>query len=453
MTDNNTFSTTEDATLLQHAGQPHTGNARRIRWSWFPSLFFGDGMLPSVIILSMLMLHRFGLNNAQTVLYISLLCILFVLRPLFEMAVTHFRETTKVWILSSEFISALSLWAIAFTLPTRYWLQSTMSLLPFYIVSGIFYNIATYRFYTDTTYAAPRMQNTMAMLFRSMAMLFGTGAVAMLAGNMEVLTRNIRYSWSLAFYVMAGVEFVLWLWHSIFLPGNNHCPATAKNLKGLNISEYSNALDRTLHGWQNRLTLHFIVLFTLPEAFLSVVAVLFVVDAPHNGGLGLSPQEFAFAIGTIGVMAFFVGRTAATEALRRLSLRMAAIPMSAVMTLHGASVLYLSYNLSASITVICTALSVGYAALGFASAIYTPVIQRFEQNSGEPTFRRSMAQSIMALTMVAAVLSTGLLQQYIGYRQFFIMATTSYIISVIISVLYTIFIKNYLPLQQNSNKK
>lgn len=447
------FSTTEDATLLHNAWQPHIGNTRRIRWSWFPSLFFGDGMLPSVIILSMLMLHRFGLNNAQTALYVSLLCTLFILRPLFEMAVTHFRDTTKVWILSSEFISALSLWAIAFTLPTRYWLQSTMSLLPFYIVSGIFYNIATYRFYTDTTPAAPIMQNTMAMLFRSMAMLFGTGAVAMLAGNMEVLTRNIRYSWSLAFYVMAGVEFVLWLWHSIFLPGNKHCTTTAKNLKGLNLSEYSNALDRTLHGWQNRLTLYFMVFFTLPEAFLSAVAMLFVVDAPHNGGLGLSPQEFAFAIGTIGVMTFFVGKTAATVLLKRLSLRMMAIPMSAVMTLHGASVLYISYNLSASFTAICMILSVGYAALGFASAIYQPVIQQFMQNSCEPTFRRSIALSVIAITIVTAVLSTGLLQQYIGYRQFFIMGTTSYIISVIISALYTIFIKNYLPLQQNINKK
>jgi PAT family beta-lactamase induction signal transducer AmpG len=39
-----------------------------------------------------------------------------------------------------------------------------------------------------------------------MALLFGCGVMAMVGGNMEVVTRNIRYSWSFVFYVMAGVE-------------------------------------------------------------------------------------------------------------------------------------------------------------------------------------------------------------------------------------------------------
>ena len=95
----------------------------RIRWSWFPSLLFGDGMLPSVLILTLVMLRRYGLSNAQVSLYISILCLPFMLRPLLEMIVTHFRGTTKVWILSAEFIAALSLWATAFILPTGYWQQ------------------------------------------------------------------------------------------------------------------------------------------------------------------------------------------------------------------------------------------------------------------------------------------------------------------------------------------
>ena len=79
----------------------------RLRWSWFPSLFLGDGILLSLIVLALVVLRRFGLNNAITTLYISLLCLPFLLRPLFEMVVAHFRGTTKVWILSSEFISTL----------------------------------------------------------------------------------------------------------------------------------------------------------------------------------------------------------------------------------------------------------------------------------------------------------------------------------------------------------
>ena len=82
-------------------------STNRLRWSWFPSLFLGDGMLLSLIVLALVVLRRFGLNNAITTLYISLLCLPFLLRPLFEMVVAHFHGTTKVWILSSEFICTL----------------------------------------------------------------------------------------------------------------------------------------------------------------------------------------------------------------------------------------------------------------------------------------------------------------------------------------------------------
>ena len=129
--------------------KPTESRALRLRWSWFPSLLFGDGILPSVLILTLVMLRRYGLNNAQVTFYISLLSIPFALRPLLEMTVDYFRGTTKVWILSAEFISALSLWAIAFTLPTGYWLQATMWLMPFAVVSGVVYDIATSRFYVD----------------------------------------------------------------------------------------------------------------------------------------------------------------------------------------------------------------------------------------------------------------------------------------------------------------
>ena len=89
MTDNTTTNNTK------------TTAPRRMRWSWFPSLHFGDGMLLSVLVLTTIMMRRYGLNNSQIALYVSLLAIPFTLRPLFEMVVTYFRGTTKVWILSA----------------------------------------------------------------------------------------------------------------------------------------------------------------------------------------------------------------------------------------------------------------------------------------------------------------------------------------------------------------
>ena len=117
---------------------------------WFPSLMFGDGLAVSVLVLTMVMLRRMGLDTPDTALAIALLCLPVLLRPLFEMIVTHFWGTTKVWILSTQFISALSLAAVAFTLHTSYWLLGTACFMPFFVCSALFYNIALHRFYVDS---------------------------------------------------------------------------------------------------------------------------------------------------------------------------------------------------------------------------------------------------------------------------------------------------------------
>ena len=122
----------------------------KTRCLWFPSLMFGDGLAVSVLVLTMVMLRRMGLDTPDTALAIALLCLPVLLRPLFEMIVTHFWGTTKVWILSTQFISALSLAAVAFTLHTSYWLLGTACFMPFFVCSALFYNIALHRFYVDS---------------------------------------------------------------------------------------------------------------------------------------------------------------------------------------------------------------------------------------------------------------------------------------------------------------
>ena len=272
---------------------------RRVSWLWLPSLSFSDGVSMAVVVLLLVMLRRFGLNNIQTTLVLALLCIPFSLRPLLEKVVAHFRGTTKVWILTSEFISALALWGVAFVIPTPYRLEGTLCLLPFFMFSIVLHRIAVERFYLPLCPPLPGFHTLIVKLFRGVAMLLGIGCMAMVAGNMEVLTRNIRYSWSLVFYVMAGVELFLWLWHTIFLPGGTHGYAKPKPTMGLHRGEFRISLRRMLKRKDDITALTFFILFLLPETLLALTAPLFLIAKPHNGGLGLSPQEFAFTQGTI----------------------------------------------------------------------------------------------------------------------------------------------------------
>lgn len=450
--------------------QPKTTNrpnrrGAKTRWLWLPSLMFGDGVAVSVLVLTMVMLRRMGLDTADTALAIALLSLPVLLRPLFEMVVTHFWGTTKVWILSTQFISALSLAAVAFTLHTSSWLLGTVCFMPFFVGSTVFYNIALHRFYIDTSQGVhfnvvrwcdgemvtlhssnlttstsqhlnttkPQHHNTTTSI---MALLFGCGVMMMIAGNMEVVTRNIRYSWSLVFYVMAGVELFLWLWHTIFLPGGTHGYAKPKPTMGLHRGEFRISLRRMLKRKDDITVLTFFVLFLLPETLLALTAPLFLIAKPHNGGLGLSPQEFAFTQGTIAVIAIALGYTLGGKAIKKHGLCRWLLPSALLLAVPGAALLFLSYNTAAPLSIVAAALAAGHAALGFALSMVKQVVVRFTRNMPDNTLRHAIARTLIATPFVLVGMFAGVMLTLIDYQHIFLLATELSIASLTVAAFY-----------------
>lgn len=463
---------------------PHR-RGTKTRWLWLPSLMFGDGVAVSVLVLTMVMLRRMGLDTADTALAIALLSLPVLLRPLFEMVVTHFWGTTKVWILSTQFISALSLAAVAFTLHTSSWLLGTVCFMPFFVCSSVFYNIALHRFYVDSptkklrwcdgemvtlhssnlNTSAPQHHNTTNLKtstpqhhnttisnpntstpqhlnsqkpagFLTMALLFGCGVMMMIAGNMEVVTRNIRYSWSLVFYVMAGVELFLWLWHTIFLPGGTHGYAKPKPTMGLHRGEFRISLRRMLKRKDDITALTFFILFLLPETLLALTAPLFLIAKPHNGGLGLSPQEFAFTQGTIAVIAIALGYTLGDKAIKKHGLCRWLLPSALLLAVPGAALLFLSYNTAAPLSIVAAALAAGHATLGFALSMVKQVVVRFTRNMPDNTLRHAIARTLIATPFVIVSALASLMLTIADYQRIFQLATELAVVPLIVSVFY-----------------
>ena len=436
--------------------RPHRRGAKT-RCLWFPSLMFGDGLAVSVLVLTIVMLRRMGLDTPDTALAIALLCLPVLLRPLFEMIVTHFWGTTKVWILSTQFISALSLAAVAFTLHTSYWLLGTACFMPFFVCSALFYNIALHRFYIDTpmkklrccdgemvtlhssnlnTSTPQHLNSQKSAGFLTMALLFGCGIMSMVGGNMEVVTRNIRYSWSFVFYVMAGVELFLWLWHALFLPGGPHGYAKPKPTMGLHRGEFRETMRRMLQRKDDIATLMFLPLFLLPETLLALTAPLFVIAKPHNDGLGMSPQEFAYAQGTAAVIAITVGYILGIYAIRRHGLRRWLLPSALLLAVPGAALLFLSYNTAAPLSIVAAALAAGHAALGFALSMVKKVVVRFTRNMPDSTLRHAIARTLIATPFVIVGALASLMLTIADYQRIFQLATELAVVPLIVSVFY-----------------
>lgn len=269
-----------------------------------------------------------------------------------------------------------------------------------------------------------------------MALLFGCGVMMMIAGNMEVVTRNIRYSWSLVFYVMAGVELFLWLWHTIFLPGGTHGYAKPKPTMGLHRGEFRISLRRMLKRKDDITALTFFVLFLLPDTLLALTAPLFLIAKPHNGGLGLSPQEFAFTQGTIAVIAIALGYTLGGKAIKKHGLCRWLLPSALLLAVPGAALLFLSYNTAAPLSIVAAALAASHAALGFALSMVKQVVVRFTRNMPDNTLRHAIARTLIATPFVIVSALASLMLTIADYQRIFQLATELAVVPLIVSVFY-----------------
>ena len=118
-----------------------------------------------------------------------------------------------------QLLIGAALGGVAFTIPAPYWLQGSLAF--FWLMA---FASATHDIAADGFYMLGLEQHAQAYFvgirstFYRIATIVGQGLLVMLAGNLEVVTRNIKYSWSLMFYGMAGLFIAFWLWHHYILP-------------------------------------------------------------------------------------------------------------------------------------------------------------------------------------------------------------------------------------------
>ncbi|MCH5312731.1 MAG: MFS transporter, partial [Prevotella sp.] len=121
------------------------------------------------------------------------------------------------------------------------------------------------------------------------------------------MTRSIRYSWSLVFYLMAGLFVAFWLYHNWALPrpaeDNERQTRKAKDI----FTEFCKTVVTFFQKPQPWAGICFMLFYRMPEGLLAKVSALFLVDSINNGGLGLSDGEYGLVQGTVGVIGLTVG--------------------------------------------------------------------------------------------------------------------------------------------------
>lgn len=393
---------------------------KRTPWAWVPTLYFAEGVpYVAVMTISLIMYKRLGLSNTDITLYTSWLYLPWVIKPLWSPFVDMLRSK-RWWIVTMQVLIAAALGGVAFTIPGPWWLQG--SLCFFWLMA---FSSATHDIAADGFYMLGLDQHEQAYFvgirstFYRIATIFSSGLLVGLAGALQVLTRNIRYSWSLVFYLMAGLFIGLWLYHHWILPKPTEDGEKSKKTAGEIITEFKQTVVTFFQKPQVWAGFCFMLFYRMPEGLLAKVSALFLVDAPHNGGLGLSDGEYGLVQGTVGVIGLTLGGILGGIVASRDGLKKWLWPMVMAITLPDVVYVYLSYVMPSNLLTINVCVFIEQFGYGFGFSAYMLYLIYYSQGDHK-TSHYALCTAFMALSMMIPGLFAGALQEAVGYQAFFL---------------------------------
>ena len=396
---------------------------KRNPWAWIPTLYFAEG-LPNIIVtgLSVVMYMQMGLTDAEVGLYTGWLALPWVIKPLWSPFI-DLLKTKRWWVLTMQALIGASLAGIAFSIPTAFWFQATMCLFFLIAFCSATHDISADGFYmielddhNQAKYVG--LRNT----FYRLAIIFVNGMLVSLAGILQVVFRGqIRFTWALIFYGLAGLFIGLWLYHSRFMPRPKEDVHTKRTVAEVT-SELKNMFITFFQKFDRRGTLIvmlFLLFYRFPEALLNTMTKTFMLRNNYAGGLGLSPQEYGLANGTVGLIGLLLGGIIGGVLVSRDGMKRWLWPMVCAITLPDVVYIYLSYSLNSNLVVVSSCLFIEQFGYGLGFTVLTLYMLYYSQGKYK-TSHYSICTGISYLGLMLPGMLSGFIKDMVGYRMFFI---------------------------------
>ena len=396
---------------------------QRNPWAWIPTLYFAEG-LPNIIVtgVSVVMYMQMGLSDAEVGLYTGWLALPWVIKPLWSPFI-DLLKTKRWWVLAMQALIGASLAGIAFSIPTAFWFQATMCLFFLIAFCSATHDISADGFYmielddhNQAKYVG--LRNT----FYRLAIIFVNGMLVSLAGILQVMFRGqIRFTWALIFYGLAGLFIGLWLYHSRFMPRPAEDVNTRRTVAEVT-SELKNMFITFFQKFDRRGTLIvmlFLLFYRFPEALLNTMTKTFMLRHNYVGGLGLSPQEYGLANGTVGLIGLLLGGIIGGVLVSRDGMKRWLWPMVCAITLPDVVYIYLSYSLNSNLIVVSSCLFIEQFGYGLGFTVLTLYMLYYSQGKYK-TSHYSICTGISYLGLMLPGMLSGYIKDMVGYRVFFI---------------------------------
>jgi hypothetical protein len=173
-------------------------------WYWIPTLYFTQGLpYVAVMSISIVMYKKFGMSNTDIALYTGWLGLPWVIKPFWSPFVDIIK-TKRWWTLTMQWVIAIALACIAFSIPTEFYVQFTFAI---FMLMG--FASATHDIAADGYYMLALSEHDQSLYvgirstFYRIATVAGQGALVFLAGYIETKWGNIPLAWTIVFIVLS----------------------------------------------------------------------------------------------------------------------------------------------------------------------------------------------------------------------------------------------------------
>ncbi|MBP5393565.1 MAG: MFS transporter [Bacteroidaceae bacterium] len=388
---------------------------------WVPSLYLGESLpYAAVMLMSLVLYQEMGLTDTQITLYTGWLGLPWVIKPLWSPIVDGIK-TKRWWVLAMQLFIGAALAALAFTLPTSFWLQASLALFMLIAFGSATHDICADGFYIlGLSNKDQELYVGLRNTFYRIGMVLGQGGLVMLAGLLQKSEMSIPLSWSITFLAVAGLMLMLAAYHWKALPKVEGQQTTDHGQRTSVLEDFRLTLKVFFTKPHLITALLFILLFRLPEGLLTKIVPLFLKRTVAEGGLALTDVQYGFVYGTLGVIGLLGGGIVGGWLVSKFGLRKMLWPLVLCITLPDIVYVYLSFVQSQSLPLIATCVFIEQVGYGLGFTAYTLYLVSFSHGERSTSvFSFCTAFQYLGGVMLPGMVS-GWMSDQMGYQQFFI---------------------------------
>jgi PAT family beta-lactamase induction signal transducer AmpG len=388
--------------------------------SWIPTTWFAMG-LPNLVLggtVVSLMYKNMGFSDTQIAFWTGIIILPWSFKPIWGPFMELYK-TKKFYIYAAQICCGLLFALSAASLFTDSFFSISVVLFLITAFFGATQDIAADGLYLQAL--SPKQQAQFVGwqgTFYNFAKLFSNGGMIFLAGLLIPAIGNTQ-AWAIVMGIYAGVMFLLGLYNRKYLPAiPNQTTVTSAADVWLTLKDVIVSFFQKKYIWWGIL---FIMLYRFAEGQAIKIMPLFFKADRAVGGLGLQESTLGMLTGIFGTIAFVLGSLAAGYFVANKGLnRSTLLLLCACFNLPFATYAYLAITQTESLWLIGSAVAIEHFGYGFGFiGIIIFIMQQIAPGKYQMA-HYAFGSSLTYLGYTVASMVSGVVSDYLGYKDFFI---------------------------------